>query len=140
MAFLNKAKHAHVDKPCLQFYHINKHGHWFFFKKIPCNEFHYQCFVYGTLGFHDLDFGLLQNIGISLNIRIQQRHLSTRRWIFLWSTYCSYAYRHNLPNRSKRVYVQHARDTQKFYGFISKIGKWFHFLNQNLKINNQKNM
>ena len=41
---------------------------------LPHIESQYQCFIYDTLGFHDLDFGLLQSIGISLDIKIQQRH------------------------------------------------------------------
>jgi hypothetical protein len=46
-----------------------------FFILFSCNESHYQCFVYHTLGFNDLGFGLLQNISIFHDIRIQQCHL-----------------------------------------------------------------
>jgi hypothetical protein len=75
-ARLDKAKHAPpMNKPCFQFYHIHKPRDWFLLYFLPHNESHYQCFVYDTLGFHDLYFGLLQNIGISHDIRIQQRHL-----------------------------------------------------------------
>jgi hypothetical protein len=75
VARFGNVKHAAlVKRPYLQFYHIDKHGHWFFIYFFPHNESHYQCYVYDTLGFHDLDFKLLQNIDISPNIRIQQCH------------------------------------------------------------------
>ena len=75
VARLDKSKHVTlVNRPCLQFYHIDQPGHWFLLYFFPCNESHYQCYVYDTLGFHDLDFGLIPNIGISPNIRIQQCH------------------------------------------------------------------
>ena len=69
------AKHvAPVNRPCLQFYHIDRHGHWILLYFFLLNESHYQCYVYDTFGFHDLDFEQLQHIGISSNIRIQQGH------------------------------------------------------------------
>jgi hypothetical protein len=40
---------------------VCKHGDWFL-----RNESHYQCFVYDTLEFHDLDFELLQNKDLCL--------------------------------------------------------------------------
>ena len=65
------AKHAAlVNRPCLQFYHIDQLGHWILLSFFPLNESHYQCFVYDILGFHDLDFEQLQHIGIFSNIRI----------------------------------------------------------------------
>jgi hypothetical protein len=109
VARLDKAKHAaHVNRPCLQFYHIDQPRHWFLLYFFPCNESHYQCYVYDTLGFHDLDFGLLQNIGISPNIRIPP--ISIRRWIILWPTCCSYGHKHSLPIKSRGGCIQHGRN------------------------------
>jgi hypothetical protein len=47
--------------------------------------------------------------------------ISTRRWIFLWSTCCSYIHDHSLTNKSKRVCIQHGRDTQTFMELFQKL-------------------
>ena len=71
---MTKNKSKMVNKPCLQFHHIELGGndkvmHWIFLHYyVP-----FDCHIYDTIGYHELDFNALSHIGITKNLRISNR-------------------------------------------------------------------
>ena len=67
-----------VTKPCLQFHHIKLNGndklmHWILLHCYPPFYKTFDCHVYDTMGYHELDFNALSLIGITKNLRISNR-------------------------------------------------------------------
>ena len=67
-----------VNKPCLQFHHIEFGGndkvtHWIFLHFYPLFDKTSDCHVYDTMDYHELDFNVLSHIGIINNLRISNR-------------------------------------------------------------------
>ena len=62
-----------VKKTCLQFYHVQNLGHWILLYFYPLEEHLRQCYVYNSLGSHELDFNLLGNIGIPWDISVTRK-------------------------------------------------------------------
>ena len=75
---------------------------------------------YDTLGFHDLDFGMLQNIGISTNIKIQQCHPYQQEDESFHDPLVVAMARHGVPIKFERAYKQHGRDMQIFMELVQK--------------------
>ena len=71
---LSKGKELQeVKNTCLQFYHVSNVRHWILLYFYPPEEHLRQCYVYDSLGSHELDFNLLENIGILWDISVTRK-------------------------------------------------------------------